>query len=229
MTWFDADIERETIIQAFLPPIVDMSRNFPLAEKEWYMPDRIVEHIRQTIAQGIPLRSDMLLPQHVEITIREASEPENLVAHFSLGIWPDDKHRFSLKAHDTSPLWIELIHFFEKIVSGNLPAECKHENPGISFELFDESHVPLGLHYSWEMVRAESTDIPQNIRLKLFSWRNNEKPSPYLDEVVDRMQFVHAFTSSFSDYLQNHYQITPDHNGKTFDLRTLSLDKLTQS
>ncbi|HEX5807549.1 MAG TPA: hypothetical protein VFY25_02705, partial [Anaerolineales bacterium] len=68
--WLDADIERETVVQAFLPPVVEMSQNFLLAEKEWHIPGRVVARIQESIARGIPLRSDIHTPQYVEFIVR---------------------------------------------------------------------------------------------------------------------------------------------------------------
>jgi hypothetical protein len=76
---------------------------------------------------------------------------------------------------------------------------------------------------------AEPLDVPENFRLKIFTTYHDESKFLLLDEVVDRRQFAHGFTESFKKFLKKKYRIEPDKDGKTFDLRTLSLEKIEQA
>jgi hypothetical protein len=223
--WLDADIERETVIQAFLPPVLDISQTFLLAEKEWSMPARVVAHIQESIAKGIPLRSDVHSPSYVEFIVRGGYDTEYLEGQVFLEVWLDDEDKLYLLSHDTSTFWPELIDFFGKIASQSLPAECEHDRhttmPNSSLTAVEEFRQATTF-------LAESVDDPQNFRLKILTQWQKEARFLYMDEVVDRRQLVRGFANSFAQFLQSDYQMRPDHDGKTFDLRTLSIEKLYQ-
>jgi hypothetical protein len=50
-----------------------------------------------------------------------------------------------------------------------------------------------------------------------------------LDEVLDRQQFTNGLIASFEQFLKKEYQVAPDNDGNTFDLRMLSLEIFDQS
>jgi hypothetical protein len=132
----------------------------------------------------------------------------------------DDDEKLFFLSPDTSPFWMDLVRFFENIAAGSLPAECRHENRLTFIE---------NINHYWTTFRAEPIGSGQNFRLKIYTKQDDEEEFLYFDEVVDRTAFVRGFAASFSDFLQNHYQVKPDPDGKTFDLRTLSLEKLLQA
>lgn len=223
--WFDADIEREEIIRAFKPIIVDMSRNFLLAEKEWFMPGQIIEHLHSAIEKGIPLRSDIHSPQDIQCLVKGAYNVEYMNGCVFFQLIFEEEEIVSILLFDTHPFWKQALDFFGNIVSGNLPASCEHlrvDSWGMDSESPEE-------YRSLVRLVAEPLDAAENFRLKIFTKFQNEPEFLQLDEVVNRRQFTHGFANSFWQFLKQDYQLAPDRDGKTFDLRTLSLEKLEQA
>jgi hypothetical protein len=220
--WFDADVERETVIQAFLPSLLDVSKNFLLAEKEWYFPRETVNKVKDAIERGVPLRSDIHAPQDVRLSIRSDYETPYYAGHVFLEFTLDDEFKLHHLFHDTSPFWPQWIDFLGKIARNDLPAQFLW-NHKETFTL--DSSEKYEIH---EFVRyeAEPLDARQNFRLKIFRRWTDEDDFLVIDEVVDRRQFVSRFTDELESFLQSHYQVHPDLDGKTFDLHTLPLDNL---
>jgi hypothetical protein len=224
--WFDAEIERETIIQAFLPPIVDFSKNFWKAQIEWYTPKKLVTQFEQAILAGIPLRSDIHLPQPVECSVSSDYEHGSIEGYNSIHITFEEEEIAWLYLFDTSPFWLEWLDFLGKIASGNLPASCEH----LRISQLNMS-PPDGDPVEWRShtrLVAEPVAVTENFRLKIFTTLDKEPEFLRLDEVVDRRRFTSGFAHSFKKFLKDKYKMLPDKNGKIFDLRTLSLTWLEQ-
>lgn len=224
--WFEDVIERETIIQAFLPPILDFSNNCLLAEKEWYLSKELVAKLHRAIVTGIPLRSDIHVAQDVESAVQGAYDVGYVEGRVFFRIIFDEEWIISILMFDTNPFWGQAIDFFGQIASGNLPASCEHHRV---FQLSTaEPGNPFDVHLRTRLV-AEPLDVPENFRLKIFTTYRDEKEFLLLEEVVDRHTFTQSFLNSFQKFLKDEYQIFPDKDSKTFDLRTLSLEKLDQA
>jgi hypothetical protein len=223
--WLDADIEREEIIRAFMPAIVDMSRNFLLAEKEWFMPGRMIEHLCSAIEKGIPLRSDIHSPQDIECLVVGDYDTEYINGRVFFQIIFEQEKIVSILLFDTHPFWQQVIDFFGHIASGTLPVSCEHlkvDSWGMDSESPEEYRTLVRLV-------AEPLDTTENFRLKIFTKYQDEPEFLRLDEVVNRRQFAHGFAASFKQFLEQEYQLVPDGDGKTFDLRSLSLEKLDRA
>ncbi len=223
--WFDADIERQTVIQAFLPPLLDVSQNFPPVEKDWYTPRQAVLHIQEAILRGIPLRSDIHSPQPVEFTVSGDYKTGFLEGQIFIEVRLDEQEVFDRLLQDTSPFWPQWIVFLEKIAAGDLPAEFEHTR------VFLVSEPPRSENDEWHQVvrfRAEPLKDAHNFRLKIYTHWNDEEEFLLLEEVANRQKLVRGFVDSFQRLLRDRYQVCPDSEGKTFDLRTLSLGKLDQ-
>jgi hypothetical protein len=223
--WFDDVIEREAIIQAFVPPILDFSKNFDRAEKEWYTPKRLVAKFYKAITAGIPLRSDVHAPQPVECLVKDGYGVGYIDGRVFFHISFEDETLISILLFDTHPFWPQVLDFLENIASGSLPAGCEHLSV-IEWNMPPE--IPTKIRTLTRLV-AEPLDVPENFRLKIFTTYHDESKFLLLDEVVDRRQFAHGFTESFKKFLKKKYRIEPDKDGKTFDLRTLSLEKIEQA
>ena len=219
----DADIERETIVQAFLPHLLEMSENYQDPPMWISMPRKEVIQIQQSIVQGMPLRSDIHSPQLVDFSLRADYENESSEGFVSLKLWLNNEDRFVFLSPDTSSFWPQLIGFFEQVAGGILPAECEHEMNTTTLNMFLTAIVDL---HRVTRFRAEPVDDPNNFRLRITSRQQDQADYLILDEVVDRNKFVHGFADCFSQFLRKDYQMRPDRDGNTFDLRTLSLDKL---
>ena len=217
--WFDDVIERETIIQAFLPPILDLSNNFLLAEKEWYLSKELVAKLHRAIVMGIPLRSDILSPQLVTCAFEGGYDSGYVEGRVFFRVIFEEEWIINILMFDTNPFWGQLVDFFGNIASGNLPAACEHHR---AFQLAVSSpEDPYDVKMVTRLV-AEPLDTAENFRLKIFTQYQDEPKFLRLDEVVDRRQFTHGFADSFKQFLKQDYQLAPDKDGKTFDLRALS-------
>ncbi len=222
--WIDADMERETIVEAFLPPLVDFVQNFTL--RGWAPPRRIVENFQKTVEKGLPLRPDLQAPKHVEFIIYP-SYGGMMEDHVNLQIWLNDDFRLHYSLQDTDPFWNNLVGFLEKIASGDFPAQAEYiDNMRLSMlGVFISS--PLEQFENKHRILATAVDQSENFRLRHYM---NEAQNQYeelvMDEIVNRQQFTHTFVESFNEFLQSHYQVSEDGIGKVFDLRSLSLKKI---
>lgn len=228
--WFDADIKRETIIRAFLPPLLDVSQNFlladeRLAEKHWGMPSQIVLYLENAITKGVPLRSDIHSPQHVECLVKGDYDIEYVDGRVFFHIIFEEEQIVSILLFDTHPFWQQAFDFMQNIASGDLPAQCEH----LKVDTWNTDPEPPVKFRLLTRLVAELLDTAENFRLKIFTQYQDEPEFLRLDEVVDRRQFTHGFADSFKQFLKRDYQLAPDKDGKTFDLRILSLEKLDQA
>jgi hypothetical protein len=226
----DAEIERDTVLRAFLPPLQDLAWNFTLAEAEWGLPRFAVRYVVCGIAEGFPLGLNDRADERLEFQILGDYSDEAYSAS-SLHIWLGDERKAGWHVQDTDPFWPEWIGFLEKIASGDLPARIEHvQESGLLFKLFDGDDIPEDLKDTMEYhthLQAEPVDAPQDFRLSInTSNRNEEIENQLLDELFNRRLFVQTFRQVFEKFLQNEYQLRPDVAGQAFDLRTLSLDKL---
>jgi hypothetical protein len=226
----DAEMECDTVVRIFLPPLQDLAQNFTLAETEWGLPQFAVQHVVRGIAEGFPPGLDNRADKRLEFQILGDYSDEAYGAS-SLHIWLEDEGKAGWHVQDTDPFWPEWIGFMEKIAGGELPAKIEHVQKSMFLlGLFDEEDIPEDLKDTMEYrtyLLAESADALQDFRLRIHtSSRNVEIETQLLDEVFNRRQFVHAFRQAFELFLQNEYQLRSDTAGQTFDLRTLSLEKL---
>ena len=226
----DAEIERDAVVRTFLPPLQDLVQNFTLAEAEWGLPQFAVQHVARRIAEGFPQGLDNRADERLEFQILGDYSNEAYGAS-SLQIWLEDEGKAGWHVQDTDPLWPGWIAFMEKIASGDLPAKIEHmQESRLLLSLFDGDDIPEDMKDTMEYrtyLRAEPADAPQDFRLRIHtSNRNVEIETQLLNEVFNRLGFVHAFRQAFELFLQNEYQLRPDTAGQTFDLRTLPLDKL---
>ncbi len=194
-----------------------------MAEGEWSFPREKVINIENAIKKGIPLRSDTHAPQNVRVSIYSDYDTSYCAGSVFLEITLDDEYKLNHLFHDTSPFWPQWIDFLGKIVNLDLPAQFTWDHTE-TFMLDDAQE-----YKSHEFVRYEAVllDVRQNFRLKIYKrWHDDDEDFLILDEVVDRYQFVGGFTDGFSNFLQTDYQMYPDLEGKTLDLRTLPLENL---
>jgi hypothetical protein len=225
--WFDDVIERQTIIQVFLPPIVDFSKHFWKAEVEWYTPKKLVDQFQQAILAGIPLRSDTHLPQPVECSVSGDYENGSIEGYVSIHITFEEETIVWIHLFDTHPFWREWLDFLGGIANGNLPATCEHHRI-LHLNLSPPDEDPVEWRSCTRLV-AEPLDMLENFRLKIFTNWQDEPEFLRMDEVVDRRKFASGFTDSFKKFLKKEYKVMPDPNGKTFDLRALPLGKFKQT
>jgi hypothetical protein len=111
------------------------------------------------------------------------------------------------------------------IATGNLPAACEHLRV-LRWDLPSQEE-PYESRQQTRLV-AEPLDAPENFRLKIITAWDDEPDFLLLEEVVNRRQFTEGFAYSLKKFLDEEYQLTPDNDGKIFDLRTLPLAKLSQ-
>jgi hypothetical protein len=224
--WFDDVIERETVIQAFLPPILEFSKKYLLSEKQWYLPKKLVAKFQHDITSGIPLRSDIHSPQPVTPSIEGGYDIGALDGRVFFRIVFEEDWIVSIVLFDTNPFWGQLIEFMGMIASGNLPAGCEHLHVMRFNTPLQEEPAEFR---SKTRLAAEPLEAADNFRLKIFTQWQEEAEFLLLDEVVDRRQFTSGFAGSFRKFLKKEYRVEPDRDGKTFDLRTLSLETLDQA
>jgi hypothetical protein len=223
LPWFDDVIERETVIQAFLPVLVDMAYNFFGHADGWTFPDEELTRVQGNISAGIPLRSEIEKPSPVEITVKGDYETQYVDGHVFINVTVNEYPTLFFLLHDTNPFWQEWVEFLGRIAAGDLHAQCEFQK-STTFHYPDQE--PDEYRY-WTRFEAEPLDHPHHFRLRIFTHSSFEEESLYVDEVLDRRAVVDGFASAFKKFLQDGYQLTPDHAGNTFDLRTLSLDKLS--
>ena len=212
--WLDADIHRETVVQAFLPVILDFVTHYKKALVEWYISREQVQNIQAVIARGMPLRSDANSPQFVDIRVESEYEIGYVEGHVFLKLSLFDEHQVNILLHDTHPFWPAWLAFVDQIAAGDLPAECQHRRE-VSFFPGDP---PLVDFTDFRATRVANED---NVRLEVFSRWPRDEAFLEINEVVSRAQFTSEFNRSFETFLREKYQISPDESGKTFDLRTL--------
>jgi hypothetical protein len=174
-------------------------------------------------------RSLQSLPQRLEYRIH-GSYDYDLIEELRWEIWVEDEFKQFFDWWDTSPFWTQWIDFLGKISSGDLPAQLGFPEKlrGGLLTRFVPSIEDLGI-FRITYMQAEPLDDPQNFRLHIRStnWQG-EGNHLVMDEVINRSQCVRGFAELFGHFLKNEYQMQPDRDGKTFDLRTLSLEKLSQ-
>ena len=223
--WIDADIKRDVVIQAFLPPLIDMVNNFSMVERGWELPRFAVDNVQRAIANGTLLQFS---PQRLEYRIH-GSYDYGLIEELRWEIWVEDEFKQFFDWWDTSPFWSQWIEFLEKISSGDLPAQLEFPEKlrGGLLTRFVPSIEDLGI-FRITYMQAEPLEDLQNFRLHIRStnWQG-EGNHLVLDEVINRDQCVRGFSDIFRHFLKNEYRVQPDRNGKTFDLRTLSIENLS--
>ncbi len=220
--WLDADIERETVIRAFLLPILDLDRNYLVAEEKWELQHQFVESVRTAIINGIPRCPDKDAARSIEIKVRSDYATEYVDGHVFIDVNVDEYPTLSILLQDTNPFWKEWIDFLGRIAQVELPAQCEYLK--VDTTRWKELDEIEEYHY-WTCFSAEPLNHSHNFRLRIFTRFQQEKEFLFLDEVLDRHQCLEGFASAFKKFLQEEYQLTPDLDGNTFDLRTLSMDK----
>jgi hypothetical protein len=223
LPWIDADIERETVLRAFLLPLLDLDRNYLVAETEWGFPHQIVDSIQIAIANGIPLPSEIDSPRPVEIVVKGGYGVNYIDGHVFIHVTVDDYPQLYFLLHDTDPFWQNWVDFLGEVAKGNLPAQCEH----LRVETYPEPDQSSSEEYRVQTrFSAEALDHPDNFRLRIYTRTQEEDEFLLVDEVVNRGECAHGFTSTFRKFLREEYRLVPDNDGNTFDLRTLSLEKL---
>ena len=225
-TWIDADVARETVAYAFLTPLVDFAQNYALVDKGWELPRRVVKHIQSDIAKGLPLCADPNAPKHADIIIYPSYFSEITEDHVNLQLWVGDHFAFHIGLMDTDPFWKNLVEFLSRIASTDFPAEFKFTD-NLHFSVLG-ALIPSFEQFArkYRLV-ASAADESENFRLQMyFTEAQSEDESLVMDEIINRQQVTHAFVESFGEFLRDHYQVSVDGNGKVFDLRGMSLEKL---
>lgn len=221
--WIDTDVERETIVQAFLPPLVDFVQNY---DRGWAPPRRIVENIQNAVAKGLPLRSDPNAPKHADFIIYPSYGHGLTEDHVNLQIWLNDDFMLHYSLQDTDSFWPNLVGFLEKISAGNFPAQFEYID-NMRFSMLGALIPSIEQFERKQRLLATAFDQSENFRLRRY---RTEAQSNYeeliMDEIIDRGQFTRSFIESFREFLMSHYQVSEDGVGKVFDLRSLSLGKL---
>lgn len=228
-TWIDAEIERETVVQALLLPLVDFAQHYNLVDKGWELPRRVVEHIQSTIAKGLPLQPESNDPKHADFIIYPSYGSGLTDDHVNLQLWVDDRFSFHIGLQDTDPFWPNLVKFLEKIANGDFPVQLEYTDDLRSSLLgaLVPSIAEAGFERKQRIVASAVKDS-ENFHLQdyITNWQS-ESEVLSTNEVINRQQFTGGFIESFGEFLRDHYQVSVDGNGKIFDLRTLSLEKLT--
>lgn len=213
-TWLDAVLDKETVVHAFLTPLLDMARNFKEAESEWFFPPERATMVAEAIAWGIPPRSDIRYLQKVYFNVQGDYKTRYVHGHIFIYVWLEEELTFNILLHDTDPFWPGLIEFMSRIASGKFPAECRHER------FVDHSSLLSGDKGYRNVTRfeAEALEVPENFRLKIYVDWYNDGEFLLLEEVVEREWFVGNFADSLRELLEGDYKVCPDEDGKTFDL-----------
>lgn len=221
--WFDAEIGREAVIQAFLPPLLDFSQHHRTADVEWEIPKKLVEQVQQDIHTGIPPRSNIHAPQPVECLIngKHARNAQQDQAFFTISLENNDLVFITLSGEN--PFWHTWLNFLANIASASLPAECMYTHISRMGIWTDTSASEIRQQ---TRLLAEPLPVPEHFRLKIFTRFDDEDAFLLLDEVVERRQFIKGFTRSFRQYLNTNYKYTPHPGAPTPDLRTISLERL---
>lgn len=217
--WVDAELERDAVVQAFLAPLLDLSKNFLKAETAWYFPRKDVERVKNAMEKGYPLRSDVNAFQPIYFSVKAAYEEGYEEGHTFLQANLDDNRCLDILLYDTNPFWREWITFLGQVASGDFPASCEH----IRIVEFLPDEPPYRFTHC---LTAEAVANPENFRLKIFTQEYDDEPFLFLNEVLNRQQCVRGFAEVFGEFLRENYQVYPDNDEKTFDLRTLPIDKL---
>ncbi len=221
--WFDEDIERQIVIDAFLPPILDLAYNFLTTETDWGTSREEVEKIHMVILEGVPLRSDIHSPQPVEFKVYAEYEIEYINGHIFLVLKMLDEEKLNILLFDTHQFWKDWHDFLAKIARSDLPAQCRH----MTTVTFDKLDIPPIV--STTRIRALPVDDPANFRLEIINHSRHNGLFLVLNEVVNREQCVQAFVQSFEKFLREEYHIDTDSEGNSFDLRTLAFNQLNGS
>ena len=221
--WIDADMERDAIVQAFFPPLVDFVQNF---DREWGPPRRIVENIQNAIAKGLPLRTDPHAPKHADFIIYPSYDPGLTEDHVNLQIWLNNDFRLHYSLQDTDPFWPNLVNFLEKIASGDFPVQFEYID-NMRFSMLGALVPSIEQFERKFRLLATAVDQHEHFRLRYYMTEAQSKYEELiLDEIIDRQQFTRSFVESFGEFLRSQYQMSEDGIGKVFDLRSLSLGKL---
>ena len=222
--WVDADMEREAIVQAFLPPLVDFVQNF---DRGWAPPRRIVENIQNAVAKGLPLRPDPHAPKHADFIIYPSYGYGTTEDHLNLQIWLNDDFWLHHSLQDTDPFWPNLINFLEAINNGIFPAQVEYID-NMRFSLLGAFISSTEQFERKFRLLASAVDQPEHFRLRRYMTEAQSKDEKsFTDELIDRQQFTRSFVEVFGEFLRSKYQVSEDGIGKVFDLRTLSLGNLT--
>ena len=219
--WFDDGTERDGVIAAFLPPLIDFSHNFARDGRYWGFPKRIVSRLCRAILDGIPPRSDIHAPQVVECGVRGGYDMGFLEGRGFFTVTFEEETLVSILRFDTHPFWLQLVEFVGAVARNALPAGCE------DLRIVDWGPLGDGEEGTESQLKtrlcAEPLAAPENFRLKIWQYWDDEPEFLALDEVVERQRFVQDFSASLKRFLATEYRIEPDPQGRTYDLRTLPL------
>jgi hypothetical protein len=220
-TWLDAGLERQAIIQAFLPPLLDFSANYPESEIQWGLPRRAIARFQQKFPQGFPARRDAGSPAQVQFSLSSnyaALYHDKGYVFFEIEVGEDEP--LELQLHDSDPFWPGWLDFVGRIAAGDLPVQCEQRRSSDFFPgLLPVQELTTGFS-------AEAVAAPDNFRFKIFIRQNQEEAILLLEQEVERRPFVRGFAECFAAFLREDYQVSPDSDDKTFDLRSLPRDGL---
>ncbi len=216
--WFDAIVEREAVVNTFLPPVLDFAYNFRKAEVAWSTPIKTVEKIAAEIGTGIPPRWDIHSPQKIEFNVWSDYQIIFVEGQVFLTARMHDLEIIHLLLYDTNPFWKEWAFFLHSVIEGQFPVQCMHNR---FYKIFEKDTTPTWFGHT--RVLAEAVEDSSNFRLKIFRQFIDEDEIMMLDEVVGIRQFVNNFQAGFDTFLRNNYKIFPDGEGRSYDLRTLNL------
>ena len=212
--WLDSDIEADALIQAFLPPLLDLSENCQAAEREWNFPQQFVNNIYTALQTGD-------FSQKVQLFLRSDYDNYQDGSH-TLLLLSNYEHYLSCSLHDTDLFWEQWFGFLERIATADFPAQCDYEKE-TEWSILD---LKPRTHRQEVRFQAIVVDDKQKFRFKVSRMNGGQEAQLLIDETLDRQNFVQEFLAYFDELLQNTYQMLPDQDGKTFDLRSLPLDKI---
>ncbi len=216
--WLDADISRDEVVQAFLPPVLEFATRSRLAEAEWHTPRKAVERIQAFIEKGLPLRSDVNHPQRLDCIVSSEYNESYIDGNVFLKLVLFDEEKIRLQMHDTHPFWMTWFEFVGKVAHGDLPAQCEY----VQTRIITDNLPPFILQVSFSAQAVANSD---NFRFIVYRNWSDEEPFLIIDEVLNRRQFAQGFAKAFRDFLP-HYRLTPNGEGQTFDLTKLPIEGL---
>ena len=222
--WFDDGIERDGVIAAFLPPLMDFCYNFVRDGRYWEFPEGIVSRLCRAIVDGIPPRSDIHAPQVLECDVHGGYDMDYLEGRVFFTVTSEEETLISILRFDTHPFWPQLVEFFGAVARNTLPAGCEDLRV-VDWGPFDGEESGTESQLKTRLC-AEPLAAPENFRLKIWERWDHEPEFLLLDEVVERLRFVQSFSASLKLFLATEYRIEPDPQDRTFDLRTLPLNWL---
>jgi hypothetical protein len=224
LLWFEERIERDEVVAALLPPLLDFFYNFAQGGKYWEFSEPVVRRLCQAIVNGIPPRSDVHAPQTVVCAVYGGYDMDYLDGRVFFTIAFEEETLVSFLRFDTHSLWPRLLEFFGAIAGNALPACCE-ELQVVDWGFWDDEVPELVVRRKTRLC-AEPLAAPENFRLRIWESLDEESAFLLLDEVVERRQFVDSFATSLRLFLATEYCVVPDPEGGTFDLRTLTLKPL---